>query len=122
MIRPFTRTHVLAAALIGAVAALGGTSTPAKADSAYCNDYAHRIAADYTRGNRAVGGALVGGTFGAIIGKVIGGNTGAGVGALIGGSTGAVVGADRDDRRYRAIYNDAYYRCMDGVQPTAVNQ
>ena len=115
MIRPFT--HILTAGAVVALSAafVGGSATPSEADEQYCHERAQQYADRKTRGKGTVGGALVGGTVGAIIGKVVGGNTGAGVGALVGGSTGALVGTDRENARYRAIYNRAYNRCLDRV-------
>jgi len=125
MIKPFARTQFAAAILAFSVIALGATSTPASANSEYCDDYAQSVAHDQTRGKGTLGGALVGGTFGAIIGKVVGGNKGTGIGALIGGSTGAVIGTDRENRRYEAFYQDAYADCMqrasNTAQPTAAH-
>ena len=108
---------VLGAATVVAVSAafIGGTSIAAKADERYCDEQAQEYASYHTRGKGTVGGALVGGTFGAIIGKVVGGDTGAGVGALVGGSTGAIVGTDREKRRYEALYNQAYSDCIEEV-------
>ncbi len=108
---------ILGAATVVAVSAafIGGTSTSAKADERYCDEQAHEYASHHTRGKGTVGGALVGGTVGAIIGKVVGGGTGAGVGALVGGSTGAIVGTDREKRRYEALYNQAYTDCIEEV-------
>jgi len=47
----------------------------------------------YDPGQRAVGGALIGGASGAAIGAAAGGGTGAAIGAGVGAATGAVVGA-----------------------------
>lgn len=125
MIRPFARTQFVVAVLALGAVALGASSTPGFANSEYCDDYAQNVAHERTRGKGTLGGALVGGTFGAIIGKVVGGKTGAGIGALVGGSTGAVVGTDRENRRYEAIYHDAYADCMQQAsntqQPAAVH-
>ncbi|WAJ29260.1 glycine zipper 2TM domain-containing protein [Antarcticirhabdus aurantiaca] len=41
---------------------------------------------------RTVGGALIGGTGGAVVGDALGGSGGAVAGALVGGTAGAVVG------------------------------
>ncbi len=111
------RSVVGAAVVVAASAAVvGGTSTSAQANERYCDEQAQEYASYHTRrGGGTVGGALVGGSVGAIIGKVVGGNTGAGVGALVGGSTGAIVGTDRENRRYEALYNKAYTDCMQEV-------
>lgn len=53
-----------------------------------------------TTTERTVGGAVIGGTGGAILGNAIGGSGGAVVGAVAGGSVGAVVGNDSGRRRY----------------------
>src|SRR6516225_1033102 len=58
-----------------------------------------------------VGGAIVGGTAGAIIGGILGGGRGAAIGAIIGGATGAAIGAEGEPRPggYR-YYQDACYQ------------
>ena len=112
-----TRTTALAFGAVAVVALsaafIGTTTTAAQANEQYCDERAHQYASRHTRGRGTVGGALVGGSVGAIIGKVVGGGTGAGVGALVGGSTGAIIGTDRENRRYEALYHDAYNHCMD---------
>jgi uncharacterized protein YcfJ len=105
-----------AAAVVAVSAAFTlGASTSAQANEQYCDEQAHEYASQHTRGRGTVGGALVGGTVGAVIGKIVGGNTGAGVGALVGGSTGAIVGTDREQRRYEALYYEAYENCVEEV-------
>ncbi len=94
---------------------IGGMTTPSQANEAFCDERAHQYASRHARGDKTIGGALVGGTFGAIIGRVVGGRNGTGIGALIGGSTGAIIGADRRNRDYEALYDDAFARCMDRV-------
>lgn len=108
------RTLGAVAALALSAAFIAGTGSMAQAtDDAYCDQRAHDYASRHTRGKGTVGGALVGGTFGAIVGKVLGGNKGAGVGALVGGTTGAVVGTDHEDKRYAALYDQAYQDCLE---------
>lgn len=51
------------------------------------------LAACNTPGERAAGGALIGGAAGAGIGAAVGGGRGAVVGGLLGAGTGAIVGA-----------------------------
>jgi surface antigen len=51
------------------------------------------VAACNTPGERAAGGALIGGATGAAVGAAVGGGRGAVVGGLLGAGTGAVVGA-----------------------------
>lgn len=119
MIRPLARTQFVVAVMALGAVALGTSSTPGAADSQYCQEYAQSVAHDRTRGKGTLGGALVGGTLGAVVGKVVGGKKGTGVGALVGGTTGALVGTDRDNRRYEAIYQDAYADCMQQASNTA---
>lgn len=60
-------------------------------------------------GERAVGGALIGGAGGALIGGAIGGGRGAAVGAAIGAASGAIVGAGTaPERRCVRGYEDEY--------------
>jgi osmotically inducible lipoprotein OsmB len=66
------RTFATALAVIGLTASLG---------------------ACYSPGERAVGGALIGGGSGALIGGALGGRRGALVGAGVGAAGGAVIGA-----------------------------
>jgi surface antigen len=51
------------------------------------------VAACNTPGERAAGGALIGGVGGAAVGAAVGGGRGAVVGGLLGAGAGAVVGA-----------------------------
>ncbi|MBC8129552.1 MAG: hypothetical protein H7Y08_04435 [Rhizobiaceae bacterium] len=57
------------------------------------------VATGCTTNERTVGGALIGGTGGAILGDAVGGTGGAVVGGLAGGTAGALVGRD-SGRRY----------------------
>lgn len=52
-----------------------------------------------TTSERTVGGALIGGTGGAVVGNAVGGSGGAIVGGLAGGTAGALVGRNTG-RRY----------------------
>jgi osmotically inducible lipoprotein OsmB len=53
----------------------------------------------YSRTDRALGGAAIGATSGAIIGNLAGGSAGATVaGAVIGGAAGAIIGAETTPR------------------------
>lgn len=62
---------------------------------------------EYSRSDRAVGGALIGGGTGALIGAAAAGSgTGALVGGLIGAGTGAIIGAETTPRACWA--RDAY--------------
>jgi osmotically inducible lipoprotein OsmB len=63
------------------------------------------LAACYSPGERAVGGALIGGAAGAGIGAAVGGGRGAAIGAGIGAASGAVVGASTAPAGY--YYDDA---------------
>lgn len=65
------------------------------------------LAACNSPGDRAVGGALIGGGTGAVIGGAVGGGRGAAIGAGVGAATGAVVGASTAPRGY---YADDGYR------------
>ncbi len=51
------------------------------------------VAACNTPGERAAGGAVIGGVTGAAVGAAVGGGRGAVVGGLLGAGAGAVVGA-----------------------------
>ncbi len=66
------RTSMIAALAVAAAVGLGGCQSP---------------------GERAVGGALIGGGSGALIGGALGGRRGALTGAAIGGVGGAIAGA-----------------------------
>lgn len=70
-----------------------------------------------TPGERAVGGALIGGGTGAVIGGLAGGGRGALVGAGIGAAGGAIVGAATTPQgspcpygTYRDAYGNIYCR------------
>ena len=125
MIRPFARTQFVGAILALSVIALAPPARPLPPipNIATTMPKAWPMIAPVAKARSAV--RWSGGTFGAIIGKVVGGNKGTGIGALIGGSTGAVVGTDRENRRYEAIYQDAYADCMqrasNTAQPTAAH-
>lgn len=66
------------------------------------------LAACNTPGERAVGGALIGGAGGALIGGALGGGRGAAVGAAVGAASGAIVGAGTTPatRCVRGYYNE----------------
>jgi osmotically inducible lipoprotein OsmB len=64
------------------------------------------LSACNTPGERAVGGALIGGGSGALIGGALGGGRGALVGAGIGAAGGAIVGASTAPQPY---YGDRVY-------------
>lgn len=57
------------------------------------------ISSGCTTGERTVGGALIGGTGGAVVGNAVGGSGGAVIGGLAGGTAGALVGRNTG-RRY----------------------
>lgn len=57
------------------------------------------VSSGCTTSERTVGGALIGGTGGAVIGDAVGGTGGAVVGGLAGGTAGALVGRN-SGRRY----------------------
>lgn len=59
----------------------------------------------YDPGQRALGGAAIGGGAGAAIGGLAGGWQGAGIGALAGGAVGAVTGAVTTPRPPPAYYS-----------------
>jgi osmotically inducible lipoprotein OsmB len=62
------------------------------------------LAACNTPGERAVGGALIGGGSGALIGGALGGDRGALLGAGIGAASGAVIGANTRPDYGRPVY------------------
>jgi len=65
------------------------------------------LAACNTPGERAVGGALIGGGGGALVGGALGGRRGALIGAGVGAASGAVVGASTTPRQdyYEPTYS-----------------
>jgi outer membrane lipoprotein SlyB len=71
------------------------------------------LAACYTPGERAVGGALIGGAAGAGIGAAIGGGRGAAIGAGVGAATGAIAGASTAPAGY--AYDDGVSGCPYGA-------
>jgi hypothetical protein len=74
------------------------------------------VAACNTPGERAAGGALIGGAAGATVGAVAGGGRGAVIGGLLGAGAGAIVGAGTTpDRAYgRSGCPRGYYLARDG--------
>lgn len=109
-----TYTRQLKTALCGAMALAGVSAistTPASAQSAYCDDYAYSEARNSGRG-RVLGGAAAGAAAGAIIGGIIGNGRGAGIGAAAGAATGAAGGAASKDIRRSRVYEQAYADCM----------
>ena len=61
----------------------------------------------YDPGQRALGGAAIGGGTGALIGGLAGGGNGALAGGLIGGAVGAVGGAATTPQRPQPVYQSA---------------
>lgn len=70
------------------------------------------LAACQTPGERAVGGALIGGAGGATIGAIAGGPEGALVGGLLGAGAGAIIGAGTAEQPRGCPYGS--YRARDG--------
>lgn len=81
-----------------------------------CEDYAHRQAASYDRGDDVLGGAIVGGVGGALIGGIAGGRRGVAPGAIVGSGVGALSGAAGSDSKRRRVYREAYNDCMDRAE------
>ncbi len=104
--------------LVGAFLSMGlvfaSPGTGFARSPAYCSGYARDYANSYSNsGGTVLGGAAGGAALGALFGAMTGSpGTGAGIGAGVGALGGGVASANN----WHALYDRAYYRCMEGYR------
>ena len=102
-----------AAGLIAALAAASFTAPAAAQNRASCDDYARSVADNNAGAGDVIAGTIGGALTGALIGGAIDRGEGAGKGAIIGGVGGTILGAGGAKAKWRSIYDQAYFDCME---------